>query len=99
MTTEPERPPFSTEVSRLKSEVGPHAHRSLVHFRAFEQLKQRNLFRLVVLYLVVGWLILDPLHVVFHMLEVPAWATRLVIMLMAVGLPAVLIWAGILTFI
>ncbi len=38
-----------------------------------------------VLYLVVCWLILDPVHVVLHMLEVPAWANRLVLMLMAVG--------------
>jgi TolB-like protein len=95
MTTEPERAPLSTEVSRLESEGGSHAHHALVHFRVFEQLKQRNVFRVAVLYLVVCWLILEPVHVVFHMLEVPAWANRLVVMLMAVGFPAVVIFAWV----
>src|SRR6202047_645570 len=95
MTTEPEREPLSTEVRRLESEVGPHAHHPLVHLRLFEQLKQRNVFRVAVLYLVVCWLILDPVHVLFHMLEVPAWANRLVVMLMAVGFPAVVIFAWV----
>src|ERR1700756_1417728 len=95
MTTKEDRPPLSTEVSRLEGEVGPHAHHPLLHLRVFEQLKQRNVFRVAVLYLVVCWLILDPLHVVFHMLEVPAWANRLVVMLMAVGFPAVVIFAWV----
>ena len=95
MASEENRAPLSNEVKRLEGEVGPHAHHPLLHFRLFEQLKQRNVFRVAVLYLVVCWLILDPLHVVFHMLEVPAWANRLVIMLMAVGFPAVLIFAWV----
>jgi len=93
MATEPEREPLSTEVRRLESEVGPHAHHPLVHLRLFDQLKQRNVFRVAVLYLVVCWLILDPVHVLFHMLDVPVWANRLVVILMAVGFPAVLIFA------
>jgi serine/threonine-protein kinase len=61
----------------------------------FEQLKQRNVFRVAMLYLVVCWLILDPVHVLFHMLEVPAWANRLVVMLMGIGFPAVVIFAWV----
>ena len=80
MATEPEREPLSTEVRRLQSEVGPRAHHPLVHLRLFDQLKQRNVFRVAVLYLVVCWLILDPVHVLFHMLDVPVWANRLVVM-------------------
>src|SRR5262249_53315734 len=38
-----------------------------------------------ILYLVVSWLILEPIHVIFHMLEVPVWANRLVIILMILG--------------
>src|SRR6195256_1924177 len=95
MTTEPERAPLSTEVSRLKGEVGPHAHHPLVYFRVFQQLKQRNVFRVAVLYLVVCWLILDPVHVIFHMLDVPIWANRLVLMLMAIGFPAIVIFAWV----
>jgi TolB-like protein len=61
----------------------------------FEQLKQRNVVRVAVLYLVVCWLILDPVHVVFHMLDVPIWADRLVVILMALGFPAALIFAWV----
>ena len=95
MTTEQERPPLSSEVKRLEGEVGPHAHHPLLHLPIFEQLKQRNMFRVAVLYLVVCWLILDPVHVVFHMLDFPIWANQLVVMLMAVGFPAVLIFAWV----
>jgi len=95
MATEEHREPLSSEVKRLEGEVGPHAHHPLLHLPIFEQLKQRNVFRVAVLYLVVCWLILDPLHVVFHMLDVPVWANRLVLMLMAVGFPAVVIFAWV----
>ena len=88
MTTEPERAPLSTEVSRLEGEVGSHVHHPRMHFRVFEQLRQRNVFRAAVLYVIVCWLILDPVHVIFHMLEAPAWANRIVIALMALGFPA-----------
>jgi TolB-like protein len=95
MTTEQDRPHLSSEVKRLESEVGSHAHYPLLHLPIFEQLKQRNVFRVAVLYLVVCWLILDPVHVVFHMLDFPIWANQLVVMLMAVGFPAVLIFAWV----
>ena len=51
--------------------------------------------RVAILYLVVCWLILEPVHVIFHMLEVPVWANRLVIILMALGFPAVTIFAWV----
>lgn len=50
MKTKEDRPSLSTEVSRLESEVGPHARHPLVHLRVFEQLKQRNVSRAAVLY-------------------------------------------------
>jgi TolB-like protein/lipoprotein NlpI len=95
MTTEEQCEPLSNHVKRLEGEVGPHAHHPLPHLSVFEQLKHRNVFRVAVLYLVVCWLILDPLHVVFHMLDFPIWANQLVVMLMAVGFPAVLIFAWV----
>jgi len=70
-----------------------HGHHPHIEFKFFEELKHRNVVRVAVLYLLACWLILDPVHVVFHMLEVPAWANRLVVVLMAVGLPAVLLFA------
>ena len=72
-----------------------HAHHPRFEFRLLDELKHRNIVRVGILYLVVCWLILDPVHVVFHMLEVPAWANRLVVVLMAVGFPAVLLFAWV----
>jgi TolB-like protein len=72
-----------------------HAHHPLIQFRFFEQLKHRNIIRVGILYLVACWLILDPVHVVFHMLEVPAWANRLVVILLAIGFPVVLLFAWV----
>ena len=95
VTTEDERASLSSEVKRLEGEVGTHAHHPLLYLPVFEQLKQRNVFRVAILYLVVCWLILDPVHVIFHMLDVPVWANRLVVMLMAVGFPAVVIFAWV----
>jgi TolB-like protein len=95
MTTDDDRAPLSKKVSQLESEVGTHAHHPALHFRVFDQLKQRNVFRVAVLYLVVCWLILDPVHVIFHMLDVPIWANRLIVMIMAVGFPAVVIFAWV----
>jgi adenylate cyclase len=69
--------------------------RSHVEFRFLEELKRRNVGRVAILYLVVCWLILEPTHVIFHMLEVPVWANRLVIIIMALGFPAALIFAWV----
>jgi len=66
VTTEQDREPLSSEVKRLEGEAGRHAHHPLLHLPIFEQLKQRNVFRVAVRYLVVCWLILDPVHVVLH---------------------------------
>jgi len=46
-----------------------------------KELNRRNVVRVAILYLLFCWLILDPVHVIFHMLEVPTWANRLVIVL------------------
>jgi TolB-like protein len=72
-----------------------HAHHSVIQFRFLEQLKHRNVIRVGILYLVVCWLILEPVHVLFHMLEVPVWANRLVVILMAIGFPALLLFAWV----
>jgi len=66
-----------------------------VKLRLFEELKRRNLFRVAVLYLIACWVVLEPTHVVFHMLEVPEWANRLVILLMVIGFPPVLLFSWI----
>jgi len=98
----PTSPPTTVQVPHGGTDDGTpqspahvHAHHSAINFRFLEQLKHRNVIRVGILYLVVCWLILDPVHVVFHMLEVPAWANRLVVILMAIGFPAILLFAWV----
>ncbi len=72
-----------------------HPHHGLPAWQVWEQLKQRNVFRVAALYLAVSWLILEPVHVVFHMLDVPLWANRLVLLVMALGLAVTLIFSWV----
>jgi len=69
--------------------------RALLKFRFLEEVRKRNVGRVAILYVVVCWLILEPVHVVFHMLEVPPWANRLVIILLALGFPTAMIFAWV----
>ena len=79
----------SPTVADVRARSRTSSHR----VRFLDELRRRNVGRVAILYLVVCWLILEPTHVIFHMLEVPAWANRLVIILMALGLPVALIFA------
>src|SRR5260370_1476574 len=88
-------PPSGTDDGAPHASGHVHAHHPTIQFRFLEQLKHRNIIRIGILYLVACWLILDPVHVVFHMLEVPAWANRLVVILMAIGFPSVLLFAWV----
>jgi adenylate cyclase len=86
----PAAPPLVALVSKKSN----HPALALKH-RFFDELKRRNVIRIGVLYLVACWVILEPTHVVFHMLEVPPWANRLVIILMAIGFPLVLLFSWV----
>ena len=88
-------PPNATDDSAPHASAHVHEHYSAIDFRFLEQLKHRNIIRVAILYLVACWLVLDPVHVVFHMLEVPAWANRLVVILMVIGFPVVLLFAWV----
>jgi len=61
----------------------------------FEELKRRNVVRMAVLYAVASWLILQIADVLFDQLEVPAWAFRLVLGLLALGFPFALIFSWV----
>jgi TolB-like protein/cytochrome c-type biogenesis protein CcmH/NrfG len=75
----------------------PEVHASAFPIRSgfFAELKRRNVARMAILYLIACWVILEPTHVVFHMLNVPEWANRLVIILMAIGFPLVVLFAWV----
>ncbi len=65
----------------------------------FGELKRRNVYKVAIAYAVVAWLLMQIATQVFPFLEIPNWAIRLVIMLLALGFPIALIlaWAFELT--
>jgi TolB-like protein/Flp pilus assembly protein TadD len=58
------------------------------------ELRRRNVFRVVFAYLVVGWLLTEVLTTILPELGAPAWASRMVILVFALGFvpAAVLPW-------
>jgi TolB-like protein len=65
----------------------------------FAELKRRNVYKVAIAYAVVAWLLMQIATQIFPFLEIPNWAIRLVIMLLALGFPIALIlaWAFELT--
>ena len=61
----------------------------------FQELKRRNVYKVAVAYAVVGWLIVQVATQTFPFLDVPSWATRVVILLVFIGFPVALVvaWA------
>src|SRR5437773_2688804 len=65
----------------------------------FAELKRRNVYKVAVAYAVVAWLLIQIATQVFPFFEIPNWTVRLVVLLIAIGLPIALIiaWAFELT--
>ncbi|MBT8058997.1 MAG: hypothetical protein KJO33_05340 [Gammaproteobacteria bacterium] len=61
----------------------------------FSELKRRNVVRMGMLYVVASWFVLQIADVFFDPLGVPGWAFRMVLALLALGLPFVLVFAWI----
>jgi hypothetical protein len=66
---------------------------------SFAELKRRNVYKVAMAYGLIAWLLMQIATQVFPFLEIPNWAIRLVIMLLALGFPIALIigWAFELT--
>ena len=57
-----------------------------------DELKRRNVFRVALAYLVVGWLLTEVLTTILPTLGAPDWAARAVILIFAFGfIPAIVI--------
>lgn len=65
----------------------------------FAELRRRNVYRVAVAYGVVAWLLVEVATATFPVLEIPNWATKLVIVLAILGFPIALVlaWALELT--
>ncbi len=56
----------------------------------FAELKRRRVIRVLILYAVVGWLVIEVASTVLPALNLPGWAITLVIVLVALGFPIAL---------
>ena len=61
----------------------------------FAELKRRNVYKVAVAYAVAAWLLIQVTTQVFPFFEVPNWAVRLVVLVLALGFPIALVlsWA------
>jgi TolB-like protein/Tfp pilus assembly protein PilF len=59
------------------------------------ELKRRNVFRVAVLYLVAGWVILQVADVLFPALDVPDWGINLILGVLILGFPLVVIFSWV----
>jgi TolB-like protein/Tfp pilus assembly protein PilF len=59
------------------------------------ELQRRNVFRVAVLYLVAGWVILQVAQLLFDVLTLPDWTSRLVLGLLVLGFPLALIFSWV----
>ena len=59
------------------------------------ELKRRNVFRVALLYLVAGWVILQVSQLLFDVLKLPDWTSRLVLGLLVLGFPLSLIFSWV----
>jgi len=61
----------------------------------FEELKRRHVVRVAIAYVVAGWLLVQVATQVFPFFNVPNWAVRLVVILLAIGFPVAVAFAWI----
>ena len=61
----------------------------------FEELKRRNVFRVVIAYLAAGWLVLQVVQLVLESTSAPDWVMQVFLLAVAVGFPfaVLLAWA------
>jgi hypothetical protein len=54
------------------------------------ELKRRNVYKVAVAYAVVSWLLIQIATQLFPFFDVPNWAVRVVVLLLALGFPVAL---------
>jgi TolB-like protein/Tfp pilus assembly protein PilF len=59
------------------------------------ELKRRNVYKVAIAYAVVAWVLIQIATQLFPFFEIPNWAVRLIVLLLAIGFPIALIiaWA------
>jgi TolB-like protein/Tfp pilus assembly protein PilF len=59
----------------------------------FAELKRRNVYKVAVAYAVVSWLLIQIATQLFPFFDIPNWAVRVVVVLLALGFPVALVLA------
>lgn len=59
----------------------------------FQELKQRNVFRVAITYILAAWILLQIADVVLGNIMAPEWVFKALLLLLALGFPLVLIFA------
>ena len=59
----------------------------------FRELKRRNVFRVAIVYIIAGWVVMQIVDVMFPALNLPDWTITLVAVLLIIGFPFALIFA------
>jgi TolB-like protein len=59
----------------------------------FSELKRRNVYKVAIAYIVGGWALSQGIAQVFPVFDAPAWAIRLLVVLIVIGFPIALIFA------
>jgi TolB-like protein/Tfp pilus assembly protein PilF len=74
-------------------------HRAVNPKNFFGELKRRNVYKVAVAYVVAGWALAQGIAQVFPVFDIPNWAVRLVVLIIAIGFPIALViaWAFELT--
>jgi len=59
----------------------------------FAELKRRNVYKVAIAYVVVGWALAQGIAQVFPVFDAPNWIVRLIVVLIVIGFPITLIFA------
>jgi TolB-like protein len=59
----------------------------------FNELKRRNVVRVGIAYVVVSWLVMQFADVVLDNIDAPVWVFQVIMLVLAIGLPLVLVFA------
>ena len=59
----------------------------------FAELKRRNVFKVAAVYIVTAWVVLQIADVILPHIGTPEWVFRVLLLLLAIGLPFALIFA------
>ncbi|MDH4125667.1 MAG: winged helix-turn-helix domain-containing protein [Gammaproteobacteria bacterium] len=93
-TKEPVLPPTATAAIAIGDE-GAAADTARAAQGFLTELKRRNVFRVGIIYVVAGWLMLQLGEILFQFLQVPEWAGKLLVALLALGFPFALFLAWV----